>query len=99
MFAFVSGFAGFPTTRASSFNGAQFSQTHTPVRTARFAMSASKSVPFLPQPAKLDGTLAGDVGFDPLGFSDMFDIKFLREAEVKHGKLKEILFGVNAIHC
>lgn len=89
MFAFVSGFAGLPATRASSFNGAQFSQTHSPVRTARFSMAASKSVPFLPQPAKLDGTLPGDVGFDPLGFSDMFDLNFLREAEVKHGKLRE----------
>lgn len=29
----------------------------------------SKSVPFLEQPAALDGTLAGDVGFDPLGLS------------------------------
>ena len=26
----------------------------------------SASVPFLKRPAKLDGTLAGDVGFDPL---------------------------------
>ena len=31
-------------------------------------MSArSKSLPFLSQPPKLDGTLAGDEGFDPLG--------------------------------
>lgn len=29
----------------------------------------SKSVPFLEQPSALDGTMAGDVGFDPIGFS------------------------------
>lgn len=29
----------------------------------------SKSVPFLDQPPALDGTMAGDVGFDPLGFT------------------------------
>ncbi|KAI0563886.1 Light-harvest protein [Gracilaria domingensis] len=87
MIAFVSGFAGVPLTRASAFTSSAFAARHAPVRTARFSMSASKSVPFLPQPEKLDGTLAGDVGFDPLGFSDMFDINFLREAEVKHGRI------------
>jgi hypothetical protein len=34
-----------------------------------------------------DGSLPGDVGFDPLGFSDVFDIKILREAELKHGRI------------
>ena len=29
----------------------------------------SQAVPFLEQPAALDGTMAGDVGFDPFGFS------------------------------
>jgi len=31
--------------------------------------------------------MVGDVGFDPLGFSDNFDIKWLREAELKHGRV------------
>jgi hypothetical protein len=30
---------------------------------------------------------AGYVGFDPLGFSTLGDVKFLREAEVKHGRV------------
>jgi hypothetical protein len=35
-----------------------------------FALGArSKSVPFLDQPPALDGKLAGDVGFDPVGFT------------------------------
>ena len=32
-------------------------------------MANSRSIPFMPQPEKLDGTLPGDVGFDPLGLS------------------------------
>ena len=30
---------------------------------------------------------AGDVGFDPFGFSSTFNVKWLREAEIKHGRL------------
>ena len=29
----------------------------------------SKSIPFLERPELLDGSIAGDVGFDPLGFA------------------------------
>ena len=28
-----------------------------------------------------------DVGFDPLGFTEKYDIKWLREAELKHGRV------------
>eukprot|EP00548_Thalassiothrix_antarctica_P000432 CAMPEP_0194131836 /NCGR_PEP_ID=MMETSP0152-20130528/2488_1 /TAXON_ID=1049557 /ORGANISM="Thalassiothrix antarctica, Strain L6-D1" /LENGTH=229 /DNA_ID=CAMNT_0038826719 /DNA_START=43 /DNA_END=732 /DNA_ORIENTATION=+ len=48
----------------------------------------SKSMPFMKRPAPLDGTYAGDVGFDPLGFAQ--DEKWLfnfREAEMKHARL------------
>ncbi|VEU43239.1 unnamed protein product [Pseudo-nitzschia multistriata] len=48
----------------------------------------SKSLPFLEQPPALDGTYAGDVGFDPLNFAK--DDKWLmnmREAEMKHARL------------
>lgn len=53
------------------------------------AASRSKSVPFLLQPLKLDGSLAGDEGFDPLGLSDLddalgLDLYWMREAELKH---------------
>ncbi|EKX46165.1 light-harvesting Chl a protein 7 [Guillardia theta CCMP2712] len=47
----------------------------------------SKSIPFLKKPAALDGTLAGDVGFDPLGLSSVADVRFLAEAELKHCRL------------
>jgi light-harvesting complex I chlorophyll a/b binding protein 4 len=46
----------------------------------------SKSLPFLTKPANLAGWV-GDEGFDPLGFSDYFDVKWLREAEIKHGRV------------
>jgi len=48
----------------------------------------SKSIPFLDRPPALDGTLAGDVGFDPLGFAKTKDdlLKY-REAEIKHARL------------
>jgi hypothetical protein len=51
------------------------------------AAEMSKSLPFLVKPAALDGSMIGDVGFDPIGFSDGFDVKWLREAEIKHGRV------------
>ena len=47
----------------------------------------SAAVPFLTRPAALDGSMVGDVGFDPLGFTEKYDIKWLREAELKHGRV------------
>lgn len=39
-------------------------------------------------PATLDGTLAGDVGFDPLGFAGSKNaLYWMREAEIKHARL------------
>jgi len=36
------------------------------ISTRRHAGDKSMSLPFLERPAKLDGSLVGDVGFDPL---------------------------------
>jgi hypothetical protein len=48
----------------------------------------SKSIPFLERPLSLDGSMAGDVGFDPLGFAkSKEDLMNYREAEVKHARL------------
>ena len=46
----------------------------------------SESLPFLTNPSKTDG-LIGSVGFDPIGFSDSWDIKWMQEAEIKHGRV------------
>ena len=44
----------------------------------------SKALPFLARPPALDGSMAGDVGFDPLGFaSDEKALFNYREAEVR----------------
>jgi len=45
----------------------------------------SEALPFLTRPPKLKGWV-GDVGFDPLNFSEYMDIKWMREAEIKHGR-------------
>lgn len=49
----------------------------------------SKSLPFIARPKLLDGSLPGDVGFDPFGFAgaDKASLLYMREAEVKHGRL------------
>jgi len=51
----------------------------------------SASLPFLNRPALLDGSMAGDVGFDPLGLSNIdgvgVDLYWLREAEIKHARV------------
>jgi hypothetical protein len=48
----------------------------------------SQSLPFMERPVALDGSLAGDVGFDPLGFAKSKEDLFkYREAEIKHARL------------
>jgi len=51
----------------------------------------SSALPFLKKPPALDGTMAGDAGFDPLGFSTTItelggDLNYVREAELMHGR-------------
>lgn len=47
-------------------------------------------------PLQLDGTLAGDKGFDPLGLSNIndlgVDLYWLREAELKHSRVAMLAF-------
>ena len=49
----------------------------------------SVALPMMSSPAVLDGTLAGDFGFDPLGFAgdDKGRLMYLRDAEIKHARL------------
>jgi hypothetical protein len=46
----------------------------------------SKAVPFLKEPKNLKGWV-GDAGFDPFSFAEVFEMKWLREAEIKHGRV------------
>lgn len=57
-----------------------------PAEPAAPVIAMSRSLPFLMQPKNIEG-MVGDAGFDPLGFSDSFDVRFLREAELKHGRV------------
>lgn len=48
----------------------------------------SKSIPFLTRPEKLDGSMPGDMGFDPMGLSEIqTDLNYARWAELKHGRI------------
>jgi len=47
----------------------------------------SEAIPFLPATAALDGTMAGDKGFDPLRLTEVVPIQWAREAELKHARV------------
>jgi len=82
-------FAAFATlvASASAFAPAQQSAGSSVALNAE----RSKALPFMNRPALLDGSLAGDVGFDPLGLSNIdevgIDLYWLREAEIKHARV------------
>ena len=55
------------------------------------AIERSMALPFLKRPPALDGSMVGDVGFDPLGFTTTItelggDLNYVREAELMHGR-------------
>jgi hypothetical protein len=70
------------------------------------AGSKSTALPFATAPASLDGSMLGDVGFDPLGFSTtpvgpwflglegrngrISDLNWYREAELIHGRIAQM---------
>jgi len=48
----------------------------------------STAIPFMKASFALDGSMAGDVGFDPFGFADSPEnLNNYREAEIKHARL------------
>ena len=60
---------------------------------------ASTALPFLEKPANLEGYV-GDAGFDPFRFSDFVPMDFLREAELKHGRICMLAtVGFAAVDC
>ena len=63
-----------------------------PVARTSVALDAkSKALPFLECPEKLDGTLVGDAGFDPMRISDTLqDLEYVRAAELKHGRISQL---------
>jgi hypothetical protein len=47
----------------------------------------SQAIPFLKKPPALDGSMAGDIGFDPLEISALVPLNWSREAELKHARV------------
>jgi light-harvesting complex I chlorophyll a/b binding protein 1 len=76
---------------ASAFAPAQHGRLSTAVNAER-----SQALPFMNRPPLLDGSMAGDRGFDPLGLSNIndvgIDLYWLREAEIKHCRLSMLAF-------
>jgi len=77
----VSGFAG----------GVPAMRVAPQLASAPVMVEYSASIPFLKKPAALDGSMAGDVGFDPMGFTNTItelggDLNYVREAELMHGR-------------
>jgi len=56
---------------------------------ATTALSAEKmpAMPFLPEADNLKGYIGDDIGFDPLRISDYIPMDYLRESELKHGRI------------
>merc|ERR1719188_230977 len=47
----------------------------------------SPAVPFLRYPETLKGWVGGEKGFDPMAMTDLIPVYYMREAELKHGRV------------
>lgn len=74
----------------------------------RMVGDKSPAIPFDKRPAALDGTLPGDAGFDPAGFTNNpprqwliggpeRSLKWYREAEIVHGRVAQLAVLGNLI--
>ena len=57
----------------------------------------SVALPFLKRPPLLDGSHAGDFGFDPLGFTENYDLYTMQEAELRHARYERMNEQTNGI--
>eukprot|EP00578_Thalassiosira_sp_NH16_P018679 CAMPEP_0181082778 /NCGR_PEP_ID=MMETSP1071-20121207/3802_1 /TAXON_ID=35127 /ORGANISM="Thalassiosira sp., Strain NH16" /LENGTH=203 /DNA_ID=CAMNT_0023164385 /DNA_START=32 /DNA_END=643 /DNA_ORIENTATION=+ len=70
-------------------SAAAFAPASTGRAATGLAADKSAAVPFLPNPVNCEGYV-GNVGFDPLGISNYFPTDYLREAELKHGRMCQL---------
>ena len=80
--ATVTGFAPVQTHVSSSLQILNCASTDE----VRKLTERSEALPFLLRPQNCRGYV-GDVGFDPFQFSDRWSMEYLREAELKHGRV------------
>jgi light-harvesting complex I chlorophyll a/b binding protein 1 len=71
---------------AAAGSASAFAPSTSGARAVTSLAEKSQALPFLEAPPNLDGGV-GDYGFDPFRFSDFAPIDFLREAELKHGRI------------
>jgi len=69
-----------------------------PVKKSTSLPRKSEALPWTNSPSTLDGTLVGDVGFDPFRLSQNDEylpfesLKWYREAELQHGRVAQLAF-------
>lgn len=85
------GFVSSPIVSASTFRGSVV-VSRCSVSAAKWTMEQSESVPFMPKPQALTGKEPAYAGFDPLGLSSTLNVKWLQEAEIKHGRICMLAF-------
>ena len=93
--------------RKGATKNAEVPKGPSPASLAWAAGKPSIALPFTKAPATLDGSMLGDVGFDPLGFSTApigawfidegigdlgTNLTWLREAELMHGRIAQLAF-------
>jgi len=78
----VSGFAP-QTDGTAKLNSRLFSLSSSEINILN---ERSEALPFAPRPQNCKGYV-GDVGFDPFSFSEKCSMEYLREAEIKHGRV------------
>jgi len=74
-------------SNVEAFCGSSASQLSATQRTSPTMMAKSKVAPMFDAPEQLKGFVGEEDGFDPLKLSTQFDMKWLREAEIKHGRM------------
>eukprot|EP00172_Hildenbrandia_rubra_P001812 Plantae.Rhodophyta-Hildenbrandia_rubra.ctg2423.p1 GENE.Plantae.Rhodophyta-Hildenbrandia_rubra.ctg2423~~Plantae.Rhodophyta-Hildenbrandia_rubra.ctg2423.p1 ORF type:complete len:245 (+),score=25.70 Plantae.Rhodophyta-Hildenbrandia_rubra.ctg2423:88-735(+) len=75
---------------SSSFRGTHLSaKCKNEPQSANWTMQQTKSpsVPFMNKPPALEETMPGYAGFDPFYISSYLNVKWLQEAEIKHGRI------------
>merc|ERR1712190_422123 len=83
---------GVTAMRSDLYNNAiwdknSYSSQNVKVLLGEEEVKKSPALPFLDYPQQLEGWVGGEKGFDPLGISYILPIYYMRECELKHGRV------------